>query len=290
MLPAFLAEIAFYLMPGFEAVREAFDRLGSKPMRAALLTATAVIPYLVEALRRGTFQLTSLVMLAAVAAIVSFWYAWIRPSIAVDLFFLAVVAVIYLSKLFESIYGQPAPHVPLAILGRLMLTRVGILAILSLRSLEDPRFGFWPRSREWSVGVLHFIYFLPVGAGLAYWLKFARFRSPATDAWKLPLTIIGTFVVFLWVVALAEEFFFRAFLQRILARTWRSETAGLLLASTIFGLAHLPFHHFPNWRFAIVAAAAGVFYGLAFLKAGSVRASMVTHAFVVTTWRVFFSG
>jgi len=113
---------------------------------------------------------------------------------------------------------------------------------------------------------------------------------PAMDPWKLPLAIIGTFVMFLWVVALAEEFFFRAFLQRLLARAWRSETAGLLAASTIFGLAHLPFRHFPNWRFAIVAAVAGVFYGLAFLKAGSVRASMVTHALVVTTWRVFFTA
>jgi hypothetical protein len=33
-----------------------------------------------------------------------------------------------------------------------------------------------------------------------------------------------------------------------------------------------------------------VFYGIAFLKAQSVRASMVTHALVVTTWRMFFAG
>ena len=41
---------------------------------------------------------------------------------------------------------------------------------------------------------------------------------------------------------------------------------------------------------AIVAGIAGVFYGIAFLQAKSVRASMVTHALVVTTWRVFFTG
>jgi hypothetical protein len=51
----------------------------------------------------------------------------------------------------------------------------------------------------------------------------------------------------------------------------------------------LPFRHFPNWRFAIVGGVSGIFYGLAFLKARSVRAGMVTHALVVTTWRLFFS-
>jgi len=92
------------------------------------------------------------------------------------------------------------------------------------------------------------------------------------------------------VVALAEEFFFRGFLQVLLAKRLRSETAGLVAASVLFGLAHLWFRSFPNWRFAIAAAVTGVFYGLAFLKAGSIRASMVTHALVVTTWRMFFAS
>ena len=78
--------------------------------------------------------------------------------------------------------------------------------------------------------------------------------------------------------------------EDFLARGMRSETVGLILASVLFGLAHLAFRPFPNWRFAIVGGIAGVFYGLAFLQARSVRASMVTHALVVTTWRVFFTA
>ncbi len=41
-----------------------------------------------------------------------------------------------------------------------------------------------------------------------------------------------------------------------------------------------------------VAAAAGIhriFCGHAYAQAGSVRASMVTHALVVTTWKVFLA-
>jgi len=289
VLPAFLVEFAFYLAPGFSAVRGAFERLGSKPVQAALLTASAVIPYLIESFGTGTFRFSSLMALLAVAAVASFWYAWIRPSVPVDLLFLAFIAAVYLSKLFDQVYGHPAPHTALEILGRLMWIRVGLMAVLSLRSMEDARFGFVPTSNEWRIGVRLYLFFLPVGAAIAYLLHFARFKPPALEWWKFTLLAIGTFLAFLWVVALAEEFFFRAFLQRLLARGMRSEAIGLILASVLFGLAHLAFRPFPNWRFAIVGGIAGVFYGLAFLQARSVRASMVTHALVVTTWRVFFT-
>jgi membrane protease YdiL (CAAX protease family) len=63
----------------------------------------------------------------------------------------------------------------------------------------------------------------------------------------------------------------------------------LIVASLLFGSVHLWYRAFPNWRFAVLAALEGVFYGLAFRQARSIRASMVTHALVVTTWRVFFA-
>jgi membrane protease YdiL (CAAX protease family) len=290
VLPAFLAEFAFYLVPGFPRVRRAFEQLGSKPVRATFLSASAVIPYLIESFGTGTFHISSLLALLAVAMVASFWYAWIRPSIPADLLFLAFMAAVYLSKLFDQIYLHPAPHVALDTLGRLMWIRVGLMAVLSLRSLEDARFGFVPTSREWGIGVRQYLLFLPVGAVIAYLLHFARFRPPTLEWWKFALLVIGTFLAFLWVVALAEEFFFRAFLQQLLARGMRSDAIGLIFASVLFGLAHLAFRPFPNWRFAIIGGIAGVFYGLAFLQARSVRASMVTHALVVTTWRVFFTG
>jgi membrane protease YdiL (CAAX protease family) len=289
-LPAFLIEFAFYLAPGFPRVRKAFEQIGSRPTRAALLAASAIIPYLIESLGTGTFLLSSLLALLAIALVASFWYAWIRPSIPADLLFLGFMAAVYLSRLFDQAYGRPAPHAALEILGRLMWIRVGLMAVLSLRSMEDAGFGFVPTSNEWRIGVRQYLYFLPVGAAIAYLLHFAHFKPPALEWWKFGLLVIGTFLAFLWVVALAEEFFFRAFLQQLLARGMRSETIGLIFASVLFGLAHLTFRPFPNWRFAIVGAIAGVFYGLAFLQARSMRASMVTHALVVTTWRVFFTA
>jgi len=291
VLPAFLVEFAFYLVIGFAAVRKAFDGLGSKAFRAALLTASAVIPYAIESTLLGTFQITSLLWLLAMAAAASFWYVWIPRSLPADLLFLALLGAVYLSKSFDQIYGKPLPHVALGILGKLMWIRLAIMATLSLRSVEeDTRFGFIPTLREWGVGALHYLYFLPVGVALGYVLRFSSFHLPEFEWWKIMLLAIGTFLGFLWVVGLAEEFFFRGFLQRLLARGFHSEVVGLIVASIVFGLAHLPFRQFPNWRFAILAGAAGIFYGLAFLKAKSVRASMVTHALLVTTWRVFFAS
>jgi len=180
--------------------------------------------------------------------------------------------------------------VSLAILGQLMWIRLGLLAVLSLGGMEDAHLGFVPSPSEWRIGVQWYLCFLPVGLALGYLVRFARFQPRHLEWWKFGLLLIGTFLAFLWVVGLAEEFFFRAFLQQLLAREAHSDAVGLALASLLFGLAHLSFGLFPNWRFAVLGGVAGLFYGIAFLKARSVRASMVTHALVITTWRMLFAG
>ena len=286
--PAFLVELSFYLAAGFAEVRAAFNRLGGRPLRAALLAISAVIPYAIEAPFTGTFTWDFFFALLAVALVASFWYVGMGASLAYDLAFLVFMGAVYLSKSFDRGYGHPAPHVALGILGQLMWIRLGLMAVLSLRGMGDLRFGFVPQGREWRTGVQFYAFFLPVGAILGYVLKFIHYHPQPLVWWKFVLLMIGTFLAFLWVVALAEEFFFRALLQTMLAKQLRSDIGGLIVASLFFGVAHLWFRSFPNWRFAIVGGAAGIFYGLAFLKAGSIRASMVTHALVVTTWRMFF--
>jgi CAAX protease family protein len=288
--PAFLVEIAFYLAPGFVAARKAFEQVGSKPVRASLLAVSAVIPYLIETPLTGAFHWSNFLILAALVLVASFWYAWLRANIFADLVFLGFMAAVYLSKFLDHSYGRPAPHASLAVLGQLMWVRLGLMAVLSLRSMEEARFSFVPLPGEWRIGALFYAGFLPVGVAISYGLHFASFHPKPLDWWKFVPLLIGTFFAFLWVVALAEEFFFRAFLQRLLAKSLHSDTVGLIIASVLFGCAHLPFGSFPNWRFAILGGVSGVFYGLAFLKARSVRASMVTHALVVTTWRMFFTS
>jgi len=65
--------------------------------------------------------------------------------------------------------------------------------------------------------------------------------------------------------------------------------AVLIICSAAFGFLHLWLGGFPNWKWALVAGVLGWFCGRARNQAGSIRASMVTHALVATTWRAFFA-
>ncbi len=287
-LPAFSAEAAFYLAPGFAAPRRAFARLQPPALRAALLASSALAPYLLLTLRLRAFQLPEFALLAALAAMLSFWYFAARPSALADVLFLAFAAAVFLSPAFVQIYPRPA-HAQLATLGRLMWIHTGILAVLSIRGW-DVRFGFLPSPRDWRVGVEHYLLFLPPAGALAWMLHAVRFAVAGPQWWKAPAVAVSTFFAFLWVVALAEEFFFRGFLQQLLARSWHSDLAALVAASLVFGAAHLPFRGFPNWRWSALAALLGLACGAAYWRTGGIRASMVTHALAVATWRTFFNG
>ena len=106
---------------------------------------------------------------------------------------------------------------------------------------------------------------------------------------KVLVIAVATFLGTLWVLAAMEEFFFRGVLQQMLTRKLRNTALAIVVTSLLFGRFTSRYSSFPNWRFAALAAIAGLFYGRAYTQTGSVRASMVTHALVVTTWRVFLT-
>jgi membrane protease YdiL (CAAX protease family) len=86
-----------------------------------------------------------------------------------------------------------------------------------------------------------------------------------------------------WAVAnllftcLAEEAFFRGFLQRELARAGsNSRVAGIaawIVAAVLFGLVHLV----GGWKFALAATIAGLGYGYAYHRTRRVEAAMAVH-------------
>lgn len=191
---------------------------------------------------------------------------------------LVLAAAPVLFKAFRPLY-PPAGELRMEFLGQLMWIRTALLTLMRDLKPEGVGFGFWPEAREWRVGLRYFLLLAPVAFVLAVATGFARPAWPEA-AWPVAaLQAAATFFGILWVVALSEEFFFRGLLQ---------PRAGLWAASVLFGLAHLGFRGFPNWRFAVMAAAAGVFYGLAYRSGGGIRAAMVTHALTVVLWRTFF--
>ncbi len=287
-LPAFLMEVAFYASLASERVRARLERLAA-PVFATLLTLAAVAPYCLATLALHTFSWQALGWISLLAAAVSFWYILLPKKPAADVLLLVFMATVWLAKLFSLWYLCPYPKLYLPVLGQLMWFRTGLFAMLSIRRVQGVGFGFWPRGREWKIGVVHFVIFLPLAAVLAWAIGFASPRMPSLGWEKTSVLAIGTFFATLWVLALAEEFFFRGLLQQWLTSWTRSEWVGLLAASLIFGSVHVFYRAFPNWKLAALAALAGICYGLAFRRARSIRASMVTHALVVTTWKIFFA-
>ncbi|MGD0014832.1 MAG: CPBP family intramembrane glutamic endopeptidase [Bryobacteraceae bacterium] len=286
---AFAVEAGLYVAVCLERVRKRLAaRLGA-PALALVAAASALAPYAIYSLPTGEFSWRALGLVGALAAGVSFWYVVLPRRPAIDLLFLALVAAALLGPVFPAIYTSPTPRVPVGILGQVMWTRLAIFECLAIAGMSVRGFSLLPRRKDWAAGTLNFLLFLPVGALLGWALGCAGLHVRPAPWWQTLGLAILTFAGMLWVVALREEFFFRGLLQEWLQSWMRSEMAALAAASVLFGLAHLPFRGFPNWRFAALAAVAGFFYGRAYLAARSVRAAMVTHALVNTVWRVFFS-
>ena len=288
---AFLVEFPFYLLPGFRAVRERVETLGRARL-AGMMVVSALIPWLIYSVSTGVFAFTGFGLLATIVGAVAFWYVVLPGTPASDGLFLGLLATIILTRIFTRIYADPIPKLHIEYLGHVMLIRVAAMSILALRGGSGAEFRFWPTRREWLAGVRWFAALLPCAA-IVYWsLGLVEWRPHPLG---LPLAA-ATFFGVLWVLALSEEFFFRGLLQRWLEQ-WLgtavsasrvAPVAALICASILFGAAHLGFAHaFPNWRFSLVAGIAGVFYGLAWRETRSVQSSMVTHALVVTVWRVF---
>ncbi len=286
-IPAILVEVALYVAPGFPDIRKRFAAIQPAVLQGACLLALAVLPYLIYTLGTRSFTWSSFGFLVAIASAISFWYVVLPHKAPSDLALLALLAILLLSDAFKRIYPQLASKAALNILGQLMMIRTVAFAVICIRKLENVGFGFLPEPKDWAAGFRNFVYFAPLGFSLGFAIHFVQLRSDPMPWMKVVPIAIATFLGMLWVVALSEEFFFRGMLQPLLSRWLSNRWMGLILTSILFGMVHLPFRSFPNWRFALVAALAGFFYGRAFQETGSIRAGMVTHALVATTWRVF---
>jgi membrane protease YdiL (CAAX protease family) len=287
VLPAFLMEVGFFYVLGMDRLRARVEKWAPS-VTALALTAAAVLPYSEAELALRSFSGRSFLIILCLAAVVAFWYVVLPQRPATDILLLAVVGFVWLSKILPQQYPSP-PKVQLVALAQLMWFRTGVFAMVVLRKSYNVGFGLWPDKRQWRVGVVWYFVFLPVAAAIAWWVGFAKPRLPQYSLDKTLLFGVATFFGVLWVLALGEEFFFRGLLQQWMT-SWFGEWGGLIGASFVFGSAHLWFRGFPNYKIVPLAVLLGLCCGMAFKQTKSIRASMVTHAFVVTTWRLFFWG
>ena len=284
VVAAFLIEYPFYLVPGFQSVRERLSGIGV-PIFAL---AAAVLPYLACCCGAVAFTWSGLARVVAVALALGLWYLVLPPSRLTDVAYLALWAAVLLGRYFNPVYTPLHPEFRelknVILIPHLAMISTAVMALMLQRHVSETGYGFVPDRREWRIGVLHFLYFVPVGLPLALVLRATHFVSPR-PLWYIAATFVGM----LWVASLSEEFFVRGVLQQWIEDWTFSRNGALLITSAIFGLLHLWLGGFPNWKWALVAGVLGWFCGRARNQAGSIRASMVTHALVATAWRGFFA-
>jgi membrane protease YdiL (CAAX protease family) len=279
-LAAFLIEYPFYLVPGFRSVREEFAG------RALpwYLVSSAVLPYLAASMGATHFAWISLLKLIALALVPWLWYRVLPVMPIVDIGFLMLVVAMKLSGVLESIYLTTYKGLEIARMSDIALMLVVVMVLMLERRVAETGYWFLPSARDWRIGALHYLYYLPIGFGLALGLRAVRLVPPH-DVGKVALGFLG----WLFVLTLAEEFIFRGVLQQWIEDWTRKPQVALILTSVLFGAVHLWFgKQFPNWKWMIVAGALGWFCGRARNQAGNIRASMVTHSLVIATWRLFF--
>jgi membrane protease YdiL (CAAX protease family) len=247
--------------------------------RREWLVASAPLAYVLYAAGTPAWRWSSLAIILAGAAVVTYWFRVFGVGRLSEAMFLVLVAAPLATKALSLVYLRPHEDVRLEFLGQLLLIRLAVLAVTRDLQPEGVNFGFWPEPREWRIGAQWYLILLPFVFALGVASGAVTFVWPPWPWWELAARMVGTFFGVLWVVALSEEFFFRGLLQR-----W----AGIAVASIAFGLVHLAFRGFPNWRFVLVAAAAGVFYGMAYRRGGGIRAAMVTHTLTVVTLKTLF--
>ena len=285
-LAAILVEYPFYLVPAFPQLRE---RLAGASL-PGFLTASAVLPYLACCCGAIQFQWIGLVKLIALALALSLWYV-VLPAVAIiDVAFLGFIAAVLLGRYCDAIYPAPVKGADVAILGKVAVYQIAVMALILQRRVRETGYGFLPTWKDWRIGGRHYLYFLPVGIAIALSLK-ALHWGPVKPLW----TIAGTFLGFLFVVALGEEFFFRGLLQTRCAAWFKSEVSGVALMALLFGLAHAPgfiLRHAgleeaigsdPSPADAIayaivILSVGGIFFGIVWARTKNLWAVMLIHA------------
>lgn len=280
--------------------RWAAGRARSLPVWAQLASPAALaVPYALVAAAGGVFcwGWLALYALLPVAAASLLWQAGrVDPPPQRgnwrDFLVLAALGLAVDLRWFEGAW--PA-H--LTIFNKVLLLDAGIYGFIALRQLEGTGFDLRLRLRDAAIGLRELAWYTPIALALGLGMGFLHLHaiwpgSPATGlsrwgGWPGFMPIAGAWLFTFFFIAVPEELFFRGWLQNLLERRM-GRTAALLMTAILFGLAHFNKRaaHF-NWRYVLLAAVAGFFYGRAWRSERRVGASAITHASVDAIWSLW---
>jgi membrane protease YdiL (CAAX protease family) len=194
-------------------------------------------------------------------------------------------AMVWLPVEFRWMYRLfPFPPQLTHTLTILLALSTGVAAFVVLRRLEGVGYAIeWVRGSGWIVAS-HFLLFAAIAVPLGIAIGFIAYDPSVARLRSLPVAVIGIAFFTAW----PEEFLFRGVLQNLFSRTLKCQRTGLAVASVVFGLSHILHAPFPNWKYVILATIAGVFYGHAWMKTGSLLPGALVHALVDISWHMLF--
>lgn len=248
-----------------------------------------LLPYFILAAGTRTFSFVALLKLALYILLPSLFMLPDRLHAAKGITWRDAGAMVSMALpvaagLLHGIWSYPAD---LYFFQPLYAICTGVYAFAVMRGMEGIGYRLGLRRQDCVDGISHFAAFSMLAIPLGAALGFIHFHFHAVG---IPAFGFQLFAIYL-TIAIPEELLFRAILQNLLTASFNGPRAGrygLISASVIFGLSHLHHPPVPNWRYALLATLAGLFYGNVYRLRQRTSASALTHALVDTMWHYWF--
>jgi membrane protease YdiL (CAAX protease family) len=165
----------------------------------------------------------------------------------------------------------------------MLLLDAGIYGFIAMRQLDGVGFDLRLRLRDAGIGLREVCFYMPIALAVGLGLGFLHIHW----GWPGLGPIAGAWAFTFFFIAVPEELFFRGWMQNLLERRM-GRTPALLVTAVLFGLSHFNKRTvFFNWRYVLLAAMAGAFYGRAWRRDRRVGASAISHATVDTIWSLW---
>ncbi len=283
ILAAVLTLIPFLAAIFFPAAMEL--RAGTLPFAARFLfPALFCLPYVLVSISAGIFHWDWLLLYLLLPVAVSFllWQArCVDPHQQGDWRDFTVLTTLGLAV--DLRWFEPAWPPYLGIFNKLILLNIGLYGFLICRKLDGVGLDLRLRWRDIRIGLREFAFYAPLAIALGLSLGFLHLHL----AWPSFARTLAAPLFTFFFIAIPEEIFFRGWLQNLLERRFNRISA-LLFTAILFGLSHFNKRAaYFNWRYVLLAALAGIFYGRAWRQQRRVAASAITHTAVDTIWSLW---